>query len=148
MNLLAAAGVVFASFLASAVSLAAATAEGLWRTVDDKTDKPRALVRISERDGVLSGRIERLLDPDPKGDGRCDRCRDERKDQPILGMIILSDLRKEGDRYAGGRILDPENGNVYRCNVRVIDGGKKLEVRGYIGVSFIGRTQVWLREQP
>ena len=66
----------------------------------------------------------------------------------MLGMVILTDLRKDGDQYTGGKILDPQNGNVYRCNVRVVDGGKKLEVRGFIGVSLFGRTQVWQREQP
>ena len=121
---------------------------GEFVAIDEASGKPKALVRISEQDGAFTGRIERLLDADPKWDGRCDRCRDERKDQPVLGMVILTDLRKDGDQYTGGKILDPQNGNVYRCNVRVVDGGKKLEVRGFIGVSLFGRTQVWQREQP
>jgi uncharacterized protein (DUF2147 family) len=120
---------------------------GLWRTIDDATGKPKSLVRIVEQDGVLSGRIERLFDPDPKWDGRCDRCRDERKDQPVLGMTILTNMRKDRDGYSDGEILDPENGHVYRCRLRVAEGGTRLEVRGFVGLSLFGRTQVWLREQ-
>jgi len=120
---------------------------GLWRTIDDATGKTKSVVRIVENAGVLSGRVEQILDPDPGWDGRCEKCRDERKDQPVLGMVILTNLRKSGDEYTGGEILDPENGNVYRCRLRVIEGGQKLEVRGFIGISLFGRTQVWLREQ-
>ena len=119
---------------------------GLWRTIDDATGKAKSAVRIVENAGVFSGRIEQIFDPDPGWDGRCDKCRDERKDQPVLGMLILTNLRKSGDEYAG-EVLDPENGNVYRCRVRVVEGGQKLEVRGFIGISLFGRTQVWLREQ-
>ncbi len=133
--------------LAIGTAGAQATPAGLWRTIDDATGKPKSLVRIVEQDGVLSGRIERLFDPDPKWDGRCDQCRDERKDQPVLGMTILTNLRKDRDEYSGGDILDPENGNVYRCRLRVAEGGTKLEVRGFIGISLFGRTQSWLREE-
>jgi len=129
--------------------LAQTTPVGLWRTVDDATGKPKALVRIVDTDGILSGQIVQLFEPDPKWDGRCDRCRDHRKDQPVLGMTILTNLRKDGDGYKGGEILDPENGNVYRCVVRLTDGGDKLEVRGFIGIALFGRTQIWMREnQP
>jgi uncharacterized protein (DUF2147 family) len=136
-------------WLALAIGTAGAqtTPAGLWRTIDDATGKPKSLVRIVEQDGVLSGRIERLFDPDPKWDGRCDQCRDERKDQPVLGMTILTNLRKDRDEYGGGDILDPENGNVYRCTLRVAEGGTRLELRGFIGISLFGRTQIWLREQ-
>ena len=98
--------------LCRADGVAQSTPAGLWRTVDDATGKAKALVRIVETSGVLSGRIEHLFDPDPKWDGRCDKCRDERKDQPVLGMTILSGARKDGDDYKCGEILDLENGNV------------------------------------
>ena len=131
----------------SADGVGQSTPVGLWRTVDDATGKAKALVRIVEASGVLSGRIEHLFDPDPKWNGRCDKCRDERKDQPVLGMTILSGARKDGDDYKGGEILDPENGNLYRCMLRVTDAGDRLEVRGFIGIALFGRTQVWLREK-
>src|SRR5262249_15992830 len=119
---------------------------GLWRTIDDATGKPKALVRITERDGTFFGRIEQIFDPDPKWDGLCSRCRDERKDQPVIGMTILRNLREEGGQFSGGDILDPERGQVYRCRVRLIDGGQRLEVRGFIGITLFGRTQIWARE--
>lgn len=123
------------------------TPVGRWRTVDDATGKVKAVVNIVENGGVLSGRIEQIFDADPAWNGRCLSCRDERKDQPVLGMVILSNLRKDGAEFTGGKILDPENGNVYRCKLRVTADGQKLEVRGFIGISLFGRTQVWVRER-
>jgi len=140
------AAVLLAGALVAGAASAQSSPAGLWRTVDDATGKAKSLVRIVESGGVFSGRIERIFDPDPAWDGRCEKCRDERKDQPVLGMLILANLRQSGDEY-GGEILDPENGNVYRCRLRVIEDGRKLEVRGYIGLSLFGRTQMWLREQ-
>ncbi|WP_343733391.1 DUF2147 domain-containing protein [Duganella sp.] len=120
---------------------------GLWKNIDDETGKPKALIRITENNGVLSGQIEKLFqeaneDPNPK----CDKCEGARKDQPIIGMTILSNLKKDGDEYAGGEILDPKNGKVYKSKLRLADGGKKLNVRGYIGVPMLGRSQTWVRQ--
>src|SRR6185436_12453345 len=81
---------------------AQATPVGLWRSVDDATGKTKALVRIVETGGVLSGTIEQLFDQDPTWDGRCDHCRDHRKDQPVVGMTILTNLRRQGGEYGGG----------------------------------------------
>lgn len=114
----------------------------MWR-IDDAKGRPEALVRIFDKDGVYFGRFEKLFNPDPAGD-RCTACRDERKDQPLVGMIFLSDFKADGDRYSG-RVLDPETGNTYRCTLRVINGGESLEVRGYVGISLFGRTQMWHR---
>lgn len=126
---------------------AQATPVGLWRTIDDATGKARALVRIVDNAGVLSGRIEKIFNPEPGWNGRCLECRGERKDQPVRGMLILTNLRKTAGEYAGGEILDPENGNVYRCRMRVAEDGQSMEVRGFIGFSLFGRTQVWVREK-
>lgn len=121
---------------------------GLWRNVDDETKQPKALVRIAERDGVYYGRIEKILTE--KTDAVCDLCTDERKDQPVQGMQIIDGMRASSDEpglYEGGRILDPNNGKVYRSRMRVIDGGERLEVRGFIGAPLFGRTQTWVRER-
>jgi len=121
---------------------------GLWRNIDDETKKPKALVRISERDGVYRGRIEKILTE--KTDAVCDLCTDERKDQPVQGMQIIDGMRASSEEpglYEGGRILDPNNGKVYRSRMRVVDGGERLEVRGYIGAPLFGRTQTWVRER-
>lgn len=118
---------------------------GAWSTIDDETKKPKSIVRISEKDGVISGTVEKIVDP-AKQDSKCDECAsdDPRKGKPVIGMTILTDLRKEGDNvYGGGKILDPNNGKTYNAKVTVIDGGKKLEMRG--SILFIGRTQTWIR---
>jgi uncharacterized protein (DUF2147 family) len=128
--------------------LAQASPVGLWKTIDDATKKEKSLVRISDSGGVLSGRIEKLLDPEAKADGVCDKCSDERKGQPIVGLNIIRNVKANADdtsMWDGGEILDPNNGKVYRVRLKPVDGGKKLEVRGYIGAPLLGRTQVWHR---
>lgn len=118
---------------------------GTWNTIDDETGKPKSLVRISEKDGVYVGTVEKVVDP-TKQDAKCDECAndDPRKGKLVIGMTILTGLKKDGDNvYAGGKILDPNNGKTYNAKVTVIDGGKKLEMRG--SILFIGRTQTWIR---
>lgn len=118
---------------------------GTWNTIDDETRKPKSLVRITEKDGVISATVEKIVDP-AKQDSKCDECAgdDPRKGKPVIGMTILTGLKKDGDNvYSGGTILDPNNGKTYNAKVTVIEGGKKLEMRG--SILFIGRTQTWIR---
>jgi uncharacterized protein (DUF2147 family) len=121
------------------------TPVGLWRSVDDKTKEARAEIRINEVAGVLSGKIVKRLDKDAKPDDTCDKCTDDRKDKPVQGMEIIRKAKKlDGEAAWGdGEILDPENGKVYRLKLIPIEGGKKLQVRGFIGPFY--RTQVWQR---
>jgi len=132
--------------LASPV-LAQMTPVGVWRTIDDKTGEVRSEVHIVDNAGVLSGRIDKLLRKGAKQDEVCDKCSDDRKDKPVLGMEIIRGARKtEGrDVWEGGKILDPDNGKEYTLRLTPIEGGKKLEVRGYI--AFFFRTQTWVRAQ-
>ncbi len=125
---------------------AAPSAIGRWRTIDDKTHKPKSIVAITEEDGKLVGNVAELLDP-PKDDPepKCTKCSGDRKDQPILGMKILWGMKKDGSGWSGGKILDPDNGKTYKCNLSLADGGKKLDVRGFIGMPLLGRTQTWER---
>ena len=122
---------------------------GLWRTIDDKTGMERSVVRIIEASGVYEGKVEKLLNrqPDDDPDNLCRKCEGARKDQPVIGMTILWGLKQDGDQYTGGEILDPKNGKVYRAKMKLLDGGRKLEVRGFIGISLLGRSQTWIREQ-
>ena len=132
--------------LASLSAFAQMSPVGLWKTIDDDTKKEKSLVRITENNGVFSGKIEKFLDPATKTDAVCDKCADERKDQPILGMTILRNLKQSADDktvYDGGDIVDPNNGKVYRSRLKPVEDGKKLEMRGYIGPFY--RTQTWLR---
>ncbi len=122
------------------------TPAGSWTTIDDVSHRPRSEVEISETAGVLSGRIVRLFrakgeDANP----RCEDCTGDRHDAPVLGMTILWNLRRHGDDWDGGEILDPESGKVYRVTLHLAADGAHLDVRGYIGISLIGRTQTWER---
>ena len=126
--------------------MAQATPVGLWKTIDDETKTEKSLVRITEAGGVLSGRVEKIADL-TKQDSTCDKCTDERKDKPVVGMVILRNARPDADKsvWDGGDILDPNNGKVYKLRLTLVDGGKKLDVRGFIGFALLGRTQTWLR---
>jgi uncharacterized protein (DUF2147 family) len=125
-----------------------ATPVGKWKTIDDASGKPKSIVAIWEEGGKLYGKVDKLLDPKPDDpDPVCKKCEGELKNKPILGLRILWDLAKDGDKWSGGRIMDPDNGKTYRCNVTVTEGGKKLLVRGFIGMALLGRTQTWLREE-
>ena len=123
-------------------ALAQATPAGLWKTVDDETKQEKSHVRITDEGGVLTGKVEKLLDP-AKQATKCDACTDERKGQPVLGMTILRNVKASGDAWEGGDILDPNNGKVYRVRLKPEEGGKRLEVRGYIGPFY--RNQHWIR---
>jgi uncharacterized protein (DUF2147 family) len=118
---------------------------GDWKTIDDKTGQPKAIVRIYEQGGELFARVESILDP-TRATRRCDKCTDDRKGQPIAGMVIVRHLKRKGNEYSGGDILDPDNGSVYRCRMKVFENGGKLSVRGYLGFSLLGRSQIWIRE--
>ena len=140
---------VIAAAVCAVVGAASAqvTPVGLWRTIDDETKTEKSLVRITEGAGALSGKIEKLTDGD-KANSVCEKCSDERKNQPVLGMTILRNVRAaEGGVWEGGDILDPNNGKVYRVRLRPVDNGKQLEVRGYIGTPLLGRTQTWIRAE-
>ena len=120
--------------------------EGLWKTLDDHTGAPRALVRIYRQGEAYFGRIEANLVPE-EADARCTACEDERKDQPVTGMVILRRMTADADGFGGGDVLDPESGSVYSCVLRLEDDGKRLVVRGYVGLSLFGRSQTWLRAE-
>jgi uncharacterized protein (DUF2147 family) len=126
---------------------AADTPVGVWQTIDDRTHEPRALVEITrDENGTLSGKVVKGLGPAGSHERRCTACQDERKDQKIVGMTIIRKMHQDGNVWDGGDILDPESGKVYRCQMRLEDDGRKLVVRGYIGVSLIGRSQTWIRQ--
>lgn len=130
------------------MAMAADSPVGLWRTIDDRNGKEKSLVRIVEVNGELRGTVEKLFrepgeDPNPL----CEKCTGDKKDKAVIGMTILSGLRRDGNQFTGGEILDPANGKTYRCKMALSDNGKKLNVRGFIGVALLGRTQVWLREE-
>jgi uncharacterized protein (DUF2147 family) len=130
--------------LAAGSVSAQANPVGVWKTIDDKTKSERAQVRIVETGGVFSGKIEKLLAADAKQDAVCDKCEDDRKGKPIVGMEILRGVKAGGEGvWDSGTILDANEGKVYKVKLTPVEGGKKLEVRGYIGFFF--RNQQWIR---
>jgi len=134
--------------LASAMTAMAQTDTpvGTWQSVDDHSGQPKALVQIvQDGSGQLTGKVIKGLDANDQPDRRCTACTDARKDQPIVGMTIISGMKKDGDGWDHGQILDPENGKLYNCKMHLEDGGNKLVVRGYIGVALLGRSQTWIR---
>jgi uncharacterized protein (DUF2147 family) len=123
----------------------AQTPIGVWKTIDDATGKEKSLVRITESNGVFTGKVEKGLDPNAKPDQKCEECTDSRKGQPIIGMTIIRNIKKGETHWEGGDILDPNNGKVYRLRLTPSADNKKLDVRGYFGAPMLGRSQTWLR---
>jgi uncharacterized protein (DUF2147 family) len=143
-----AAGLVLA--LGSVGAMAQMTPVGTWHSIDDATGKPKAEIKIATNaNGVLSGVVEKSLDPNPSQEPNCVKCTGDRKDKPKIGMeIIRGGTKVDGkDVWEGGKILDPDNGKDYSLRMAPVDGGKKLEIRGYIGTPLFGRTQTWVRVQ-
>ena len=137
------------ALFAAGSSFAQMTPVGTWHTIDDKTGEAKAEIQIVDNGGVLSGRVVKSLRNDPNAKKTCDDCKDDRKGKDIIGMEIIrgvkSDASDENLWANGGKILDPENGKEYTVKMVPLEGGKKLQVRGYIGPFF--RTQTWLRAQ-
>jgi len=124
----------------------ALTPVGLWQTYDDKKGDLRSTVRLEVQGGELVGTIVKAFTrPGEPVPPVCDRCPGEFKDQPIEGLRFLWGLKGTGRQWDGGRVLDPEDGKVYRVKLTLSPDGQKLDVRGYIGVSMFGRTQTWKR---
>jgi uncharacterized protein (DUF2147 family) len=143
------AAVAFFLATASVLAMAQNTPVGLWRTIDDDGKTEKSTVRITSAGGVLTGKVEHITDP-AKANEKCVKCEDDRKDQPIVGMVIISGAKQdaeETDKWTGGMILDPAKGSSYKLILKTTDGGKKLDVRGYIGSPMFGRTQTWIRAE-
>jgi uncharacterized protein (DUF2147 family) len=130
--------IVCFSFSANAQQLV-----GKWKTIDDETGKAKSIIQIYEQNGKYYGKIIELLLPEDKGK-LCDKCSGNNKNKPIEGMVIMEEMSKDGDSFSGGKIMDPKSGKTYKCSIE-FDGKDALKVRGFIGISLIGRTQTWKR---
>jgi uncharacterized protein (DUF2147 family) len=116
---------------------------GKWKTIDDKTKESKSIVEVFESNGKVYGKIIEIFDA-KKRDRNCDKCDGADKNKPVLGLQIIKGLKKDGEEYNGGKITDPETGNIYKCILK-LQGKDKLEVRGYMGIALIGRSQTWVR---
>lgn len=120
------------------------TAVGRWKTIDDVTGKVKSIVEITEVNGTLQGKVVEILQSDRGPNPVCDKCEGANKNKPVKGMTILWGLKKDGNQWSGGTVLDPAKGKTYKSKVKLMDGGKKLGMSGC--VAFICREQVWVRE--
>lgn len=128
------------------LAFAQMTPLGKWQGIDEGTQKPIALFRIFEKEGALFGVVEKdLTPPTPGYDPLCSKCTDDRKNKPKVGLEVIRDAKPVPgkEEWADGTILDPNDGKSYRLTMVPIEGGKKLQVRGYI--AFFYRTQIWNR---
>ncbi len=129
----------------SSSALAQGTPVGVWKTIDDNSGKAKSHVKIWEWKGALYGKITKLIDPD-EPNPLCDKCKGKKHNKPVIGMQIMWGLKKsDSEWWEEGWIMDPDNGKTYRCKIKIIGGGKKLDVRGFVGISLLGRTQTWIR---
>ncbi|MEY2863307.1 MAG: hypothetical protein RLY58_1014 [Pseudomonadota bacterium] len=136
------------SLLGSCAAFAADPLAGTtWRTFDDQTGAPKVIVAFSEsaNGNGLSGKIIQRLAGSTIS--QCDQCSGTLHNRPLIGLPLIYHLKPQGsNEYADGEILDPKSGKIYRLKGKLSADGKSLELRGFIGFSLLGRTQVWKRE--
>ena len=135
--------IIFIAFLFGCFQMQSQTVLGKWKTIDDKTKEVKSVVEIFESNDKIYGKVIEIMDP-VRRDRKCEKCEGTDKNKPVLGMQVIRGLKKDGDEFNGGKIIDPETGNVYKCFIR-LSGKDKLEVRGYMGFALIGRSQTWIR---
>jgi uncharacterized protein (DUF2147 family) len=137
---------VFSASILLMAQSPASSPVGRWKTIDDATGHAKAIVVLSEQNGVLTGSIEKVLETEQPGPNPvCLKCEGDLKNRPLAGLRILWEMRQDDGQWSGGQILDPKSGKVYRCIITLADGGKTLKVRGFIGIAMLGRTQLWQR---
>lgn len=134
--------ILFLFFCIMSFALSAQSPLGVWKNLDDEDGKEKSHIEIYQQNGKLRGKVVKLLPAATVT--KCNSCKGDKKGKDLLGMDILWDMKETGKVWDGGQILDPKNGKEYNCKIE-FDGTEKLKVRGYIGVSIFGRTQVWYK---
>jgi uncharacterized protein (DUF2147 family) len=130
--------------LGSTVSAAPPPPTGYWTTIDDDGKTKKAVVLIEAEGDKLAGKLVHVFDPTKRNE-KCDKCEGPLHNAPIVGLRFMWNLRQDGNEWSGGSVIDPTSGKTYRCFIEPIDGGKRLKVRGYLGLSLLGRTQYWVK---
>jgi len=134
---------IIITLLLISISASSQTIFGKWNSFDEETNEIESVIEVYKKDGKAYAKIIAITDPERQS-ATCFKCKGKRKDQPILGMDILSGLKEKGDEWSGGKILDPKNGKEYKCYIKLLDENT-LKLRGYIGISLLGRTAIWKR---
>lgn len=146
---------IAASLLLATAAACAATNDtpvGTWKQVDDVSGKAKSIIQITDTDGQLQAKVLQLMNRTPEEIARsgdpalCKKCNGERKDKPIVGMTIMWGVSKDDEVWDGGKILDPKTGKIYKVKLTLVDGGRMLDVHGYIGFALLGRSQTWERQ--
>ncbi|MGQ5524859.1 DUF2147 domain-containing protein [Chitinimonas sp. PSY-7] len=127
-----------------ALATEATSPVGFWKNISDKTNKAEAIIQIWEENGELHGKLAKIFDPK---EATCTACKGSKKDKPLIGLEIIWGVKKNGDEWTGGEILDPSSGDIYSVKMSLAEQGQQLKVRGFLGISLFGRTQTWLRDQ-
>ncbi len=135
--------VLFALFGLFSLMINAQKLEGKWQTIDDETGEAKSIIEIYKKNNAFYGKVVQLLQKEDQN-RTCIHCTGNKKDKPIVGLEILEGLSKSGNAFSGGKILDPKNGKTYKCNIEFVNNNE-IKVRGYIGISLIGRSQTWKR---
>lgn len=130
-------------FITFSFSMNAQTIFGAWNSFDEETNRLESVIEVYEKNDQVFAKIIKITNLENQG-AICINCSGERKNAPILGMNILTGLKKDGDEWSGGKILDPKNGKEYKCYIQLLDENT-LKIRGYIGFSMFGRTAIWKR---
>ena len=136
---------LFVVVLSASFILNGQTIFGKWNSFDEDTNEIESVIEVYEKDGKAFAKIVKITDPE-RQEATCFKCKGKRKDQKILGMDILTGLKKKEDEWSGGKILDPKNGKEYKCYIKLLDDNT-LKLRGYIGFSLLGRTAIWKRAE-
>lgn len=118
---------------------------GKWKTIDPDTGKDESIVEVYKKDGKAFARVIEIFNEADR-DKTCINCKGKNKNKPILGLDLLDGLIQKKNEWSGGRILDPKNGKYYKCYMTLV-AENKLKLRGYIGISLIGRTEYWYRHR-
>jgi uncharacterized protein (DUF2147 family) len=121
---------------------------GNWITIDDKTNKPSSVITLFDRGGVVFGKVSHIfVEGRQHTDDICRHCQGADRNKPILGLVIIKNMHCENNKCVDGRIVDPRDGKVYHARMQLIDGGRALNVRGYVGIPLFGRSVTWYRQQ-
>jgi uncharacterized protein (DUF2147 family) len=127
----------------SAQTFAQDSATGLWKSTEPNKV---TMIRTYEENGKLMGKVEKVLKNGAEDkDAKCTKCKDDSKDKPMAGLLLIWDMKKDGGKWSGGKLLDPESGRVVNCKIETGDGGKQLVVKG--SVAMISKTQTWARAE-